>query len=675
MKKDWIVCVSLALATAVLPQGTLQAAPVTLSGLLKEMTDLEGLAAMPATAYTCKQFSSYDRRSTDANVPTEDNWFANGDRGKYLREEQRNGATEYVLMDTDGPGAIVRFWSANPADAGIVRVYIDGTDSPTFEASLEEYLSGKHPLAPAPIGHTVSAGWNSYLPMPYAKHCKVTTSKKDFYYHINYRTYAPGTEVESFTLAGAEALKDSVTAVARALNEPSAAAKMPSGATSADIINKPLGAGASSSREIKVDASAAVYAITCKASATDLESALRQCVLEVTFDSHKQPDIAAPLGDFFGTAPGINAFQSLPCGVGGDGLLYSHWVMPFQRTAAFRVLNYSAKQEVALELKATVAPHAWTADSLYFHAKWRAARDLATRPMSDWNYLDAKGRGRYVGNMLHVTNPVPQWWGEGDEKIYVDGEKFPSHFGTGSEDYYGYAWCSPALFTHAYHNQPRCDGPANLGQTCVSRFHILDNIPFTAAFRFDIEVWHSANCKVAQSTVNYWYADGAQTDNFPAIDPAWLTIPPYTPPEFVKGALEGEKMRYISCSGGKPGVQTAAEFGWSGAAQFWWRDSKPGDRLELGFEVPEAGEYKIVGVLTEAPDYGIAKLAVNGEPLGKPVDYYSPKVNATKPTVLGVASLRKGENVLTVEITGSNPKCDPDRHLFGLDYLLLKPAN
>ena len=40
-------------------------------------------------------------------------------------------------------------------------------------------------------------------------------------------------------------------------------------------------------------------------------------------------------------------------------------------------------------------------------------------------------------------NPVEAWWGEGDEKVFVDGEKFPSHFGTGTEDYYGYAWCWP----------------------------------------------------------------------------------------------------------------------------------------------------------------------------------------------------------------------------------------
>ena len=49
---------------------------------------------------------------------------------------------------------------------------------------------------------------------------------------------------------------------------------------------------------------------------------------------------------------------------------------------------------------------------------------------------------KYVGNMYQISNPVPNWWGEGDEKIYIDGEKFPGTFGTGTEDYYGYAYCA-----------------------------------------------------------------------------------------------------------------------------------------------------------------------------------------------------------------------------------------
>jgi len=85
---------------------------ITTESLLCEMTDLRRLAELPVPAYTTKQFSSYDRRSkTPADAK---GWFENHDRGQYLRVEERDGRKEFVMMDTDGPGAIVRIWSGRP---------------------------------------------------------------------------------------------------------------------------------------------------------------------------------------------------------------------------------------------------------------------------------------------------------------------------------------------------------------------------------------------------------------------------------------------------------------------------------------------------------------------------------------------------------------------------------
>ena len=57
------------------------------------------------------QFSSYDRKS-HAGRDDPEAWYANHDRGQFLREEVRDGQTEYVLADCEGPGAVVRIWSA-----------------------------------------------------------------------------------------------------------------------------------------------------------------------------------------------------------------------------------------------------------------------------------------------------------------------------------------------------------------------------------------------------------------------------------------------------------------------------------------------------------------------------------------------------------------------------------
>jgi hypothetical protein len=659
------VLLALLLAPVAFPQD------VTLNALLKELTSLDYLAESPDPAYTCKQFSSYDQRSTDPAVLTDENWFANGDRGQHLRVETVNGKEEHVMMDTAGPGAIVRFWSANPDDAGIVRFYIDGATTPTLEAPLSQLLHGEHPLSPKPIGGMRGRGCNTFLPIPYAKHCRVTASKPSFYYHINYRSYEAGTTVESFSTEKALLLQAQIDAAAQALAAPDGTAAPPANTRT---LEKSWNLNPKTLEQLNLaTGAAAIRSLECAISAEDAELALRQCLLEITFDGQDTPSVLAPLGDFFGVAPGLHPYASLPTGLREDGTFYAHWVMPFQEMANITLRN-TGDSVVTLKLAVSTEKRPWTENSLYFHAKWRQEYDIPTRPRRDWNFITAQGRGRYVGNMLHVTNPVIQWWGEGDEKIYVDSEAFPSHFGTGSEDYYGYAWCSNEVFTHAYHNQPRCDGPGNLGQTCVNRFHIIDNIPFTTAFRFDMEIWHWAECAVDYAAVTYWYADAEATDNFPPIAPETLIIPDYPGPRKVEGALEAEEMKVLSFSGGSHELQKNGPADWSNAAQLWWRDGVPGDTLELSFNAPEAGAFEIMGVFTIAQDYGIMDMAINGNLVRGPQDFYAPEVKATAEQSLGVHPIKAGENIFTVTITGSNVAANPKLHMFGLDYLLLKPV-
>jgi hypothetical protein len=501
------------------------AGEVTFESLLAEMTDLEILARMPDLPYSCKQFSSYDRKSTDPAVLTDENWFANDDRGQHLRVEERNGAQEHVMMEVEGPGAIVRIWSANPEKAEIVRVYLDGAELPTIEMALTDMLGGETAPFVSPLSGERGEGWNMYFPIPYARHCKVTASKRDFYYHVNYRTYEVGTRVETFSMALAEKHADLVQHTAAALSAPYEAFKQPDGTPLKSDYAVDVAAGATA--HVALSSGPAVLCrFTAKVEAEDIEAALRGCLIEIVFDDQERPSVQAPLGDFFGTAPGLNPFQSLPCGVLEDGMLYSHWAMPYREKAAIRLINHGGAP-ISVEGTTLVVKRPWEPSNLYFHAKWRAEQDIPTRPRQDWTFLSAQGQGRFVGCMMHVTNPVTGWWGEGDEKIYVDGEAFPSHFGTGTEDYFGYAWCATDLFSHAYHNQPRCSGPGLSGQTCLSRFHILDNIPFTASFKFDMEVWHWSDLKISQSAVAYWYADAGSRDGFETIAPAALTVPEF----------------------------------------------------------------------------------------------------------------------------------------------------
>ena len=171
-----------------------------------------------------------------------------------------------------------------------------------------------------------------------------------------------------------------------------------------------------------------------------IEAALRALVIQISFDGRQT--VEAPLGDFFGAAPGINPFQSLPLGVNRRRLDVLPLGHAFSETAEIRLVNHG-QIPVPVAVTWTAMPWKWTDRSMYFHARWKIEHDVRTRPMQDWNYLTAKGKGVFGGVAFFIDNPVKDWWGEGDEKIYVDGETFPSHFGTGTEDYYGFGWCCP----------------------------------------------------------------------------------------------------------------------------------------------------------------------------------------------------------------------------------------
>src|SRR5208283_5454809 len=222
---------------------------------------------------------------------------------------------------------------------------------------------------------------------------------------------------------------------------------------------------------------------------------------------------------------------------------------PFAKSAKLELLNLN-QQAVELATAIAVNDYAWTERSMHFHARWRTAT-MKTRPFRDFTYSEMKGKGVYLGNALHLFNPVPAWWGEGDERIYVDGEAFPSWFGTGTEDYYGYAWSDPKPFQHAYHNQTRCDGPGTRGRTSVNRFHILDSIPFTTSFKFDMEFWHwTPNIDVPHAATSYWYARPGSTDDFKEPDVlAVQSVPAPPTPYRIQGGLEGENLRIALKSG------------------------------------------------------------------------------------------------------------------------------
>lgn len=656
-----------ALALALVP-ACARAQMVTTSALLGEMADLASMTRFPAPSYTSRQFSSYDRASGSPRWE----WFANGDRGQYLRTEQRGARRENVLLDISGPGAVMHLWSANPE--GTLRIYLDGSESPVIEEKMTDLLSGAIAGFPRPIAGIQSRGYNLYFPIPFARSCKITGDSGDIYYTAAVRQYSPGTPVETFRRDNVDALQ--LRSVAARLSAP-----QQQGVRSRQTrpFNVRLAPGA---RAVLSETSGlgAITSLRARLNGVS-ESALRALVLRGRFDGEQT--IEVPLGDFFGTAPGASPFATLPLGITQGGEAWSHWVMPWRQSARLEVVNMG-RENVALGGEVGTAPYAWGADSMHFHVGYKSRYDLATRPMRDLQVLEAGGEGVFAGLSMAIDNPNTKWWGEGDEKIYVDGEAFPSWFGTGTEDYFGYAWCDTGEFEHAYHAQPRADGPGGCGggrghwgRASNNRFHIVDRIPFRQALRFDMELQHWVEARVNVATTAYWYAKPGSVAAFArlrAVDLEVRPMPEYAPAR-VAGAIEGESMRVVSNTAKTAQAVAQAWEDLSGGEQMWWHPfPAPGERLTLSFDAPQAGRYRVFGRFLQARDYGIHQLSVNGAEAGAPRDFYAPTVTPAPEIELGIFELKATGNTFAVTAVGANALAGKG-NLFGLDYLRLQPEH
>ena len=646
---------------------------VTFSSLLAEMVDRDTAARFPAPAYTCRQASSYDQASVSSDEP--DTWWANNDRSFFLRSEVNGGREEWVMLDADGPGCIVRIWITASNACGTIRVYLDGSDKPVLAEEAQK-LIGDNALVGPPLSETRARGRNFYLPIPYATHCKVTYDRPNFqvsknrddllYYQINYRTYASGSKVESFTRAALAAAETQIAQLQDSLLQPAAA--LPANLDRHAPQTTELAPGEST--QIILEGPAAVRRLAVQLAAEDMAQATRQTVLEAEFDG--APTVWCPVGDFFGSGVGLNPYRGWWREVRKDGPMICYWPMPYRKQCRMQFTNHG-RQPVTVTVQADTGPWTWDDRSMLFHTTWRQEYPIDSSQKTDWNYVETHGQGVYMGDTLCVVNPVLAWWGEGDEKIYVDGESFPSHFGTGTEDYYGYAWCTPEFFESPFHAQPRAQGPRNFGHVTNTRVRLLDGIPFTTSLKVDMEVWHWRPCNIAYAVATYWYGvPGAQANHGPAPEALKVyhfDVPEEAKPRQVHGAIEGEGLEIKALTGGRTQVQSGAHFGWSNARQLWWIDGKPGDKMTLALNLNKGGKYKISAELTKAVDYGIVRLTLDGKPLGDAIDLYNDGV-IRKVYDLGARELAKGSHQLEVEIEGANAKAIK-RHMFGLDYLKL----
>jgi len=273
----------------------------------------------------------------------------------------------------------------------------------------------------------------------------------------------------------------------------------------------------------------------------------RECLIKITYDDDSYPSVLVPLGDFFCLGHGmVNSFQSAlfsasthypyifdkPCA------LNCYALMPFARRAVLELVNESDEVHRQYFYVDYESLDKFTSDMAYFHAEFRRANpfqgwgpeiavntpesDVPNKELVAWenNYviLETRGRGHYIGCNLSVTNFTGNWWGEGDDMIWVDGYKWPPDIhGTGSEDYFNQAFGmqpnaylrnGSSIFEGGSIPAPEIElyrGDSGYQTSYV--FHLENPVRFTKEIKATIEIGHANHLANEVSSVAYWYAE------------------------------------------------------------------------------------------------------------------------------------------------------------------------
>ena len=250
----------------------------------------------------------------------------------------------------------------------------------------------------------------------------------------------------------------------------------------------------------------------------------RHYILRFYWDGQEQPSIEAPLGDFF--CQGWNATQDIfagPINVNPNMSMNCFFPMPFRKHARITIENRSPADDNLFFYTINYTLEEVEDDALYLHAQFRRANPLAYAEV--FTLLDGvRGQGHWVGAFMCWQPNVSGWWGEGELKMYIDGDdKFPTICGTGTEDYFGGAWdfggrnYSAACFGYrdihgrTYESEMLASHRSPGNRMTMYRFHVHDPVYFRQDLRVTIQAlgWRSENRYLPLqpdiSSVAYWY--------------------------------------------------------------------------------------------------------------------------------------------------------------------------
>jgi hypothetical protein len=264
---------------------------------------------------------------------------------------------------------------------------------------------------------------------------------------------------------------------------------------------------------------------------------LKKIVLRIYWDDESEPSVETPIGDFFGLGLGkYFLYESRYLSVGSQRALNASFSMPFRKSATITITNEGGQAVDAFYYNIDWEKHESLPENIgYFHAQYR--QEVPTdgwteewnlnsdphinnheNPGGEGNYviMEAEGKGHFLGVTHSIIQNQGDWWGEGDEMIFIDGEETPRIHGTGAEDYYLGAWCyggcginpfgnDQPTFAYADYGNPVNGGDNRGAEWMVYRFHTFSPVVFNKSIKMTIEHGHANHRSDNYYTVGYWY--------------------------------------------------------------------------------------------------------------------------------------------------------------------------
>jgi hypothetical protein len=274
---------------------------------------------------------------------------------------------------------------------------------------------------------------------------------------------------------------------------------------------------------------------------------LKNLVLRAWWDGETAPSIEVPIGDFFGLGLGeYFVYQSSLLAVAPVKALNAYFQMPFANGARLTVTNEGKVRTDSLYFAVDyVTLPSLPNDLGRFHAQYRQAAPCKSA-MDDWKvnwdksvnvlknldgkdnyvFLEATGRGHFVGVTHAVLQNQDGWFGEGDDMIFIDGDALPTINGTGTEDYYNGAWdFNGQAFGYQHNGAPYVvDAERIGGRYCLYRWHTESPITFEKSIRVTMEHGHANHRSDDFYSTAYWYQTEPHAE-FPALPASEVRVP------------------------------------------------------------------------------------------------------------------------------------------------------